>query len=736
MAEETPDEGHKKVRKKISVYETAVKINKQKKALDKGESQIDTVTEQYEGKFKKGIETYNEKAKEKSKNFKQAAQNQLSQLIETFKMSASNDDEPSSNSETETKNLQDLKSNVSDLESKILELKKEISVENQKPTPNQALIEQLNNKIEDDNKEVNTLNKDVNKLNFSKLKTNTAKNATESLRNTFIQTVNRTKGRLQQVLLQETVTALGCSQEQNYQTDKSIYIKVLSIDIFGKTLQQNPNQSPGQYLYEVEPFSPSKQPYSFNRELYNRLQNSGKSYREEYDSNFLGSTSQELFNITYVKDPKPVGEAQLYGDYYKVELSPRFTGTKVVDFLNDYYNSIDIINFNELYSNVLNLLTGAISMKLGTGEDDLRAQTKFEKILQRILGLCFDNKQEIDVSGTGKLDALDQIDDSFFDLDSAELVEIDNKVKNILERVVQYRDCGTLLLPVNVDDNLSLLDEFLNTEVSTANADGIAQGMLNGLAQNPDWKINFPNLQNLDITINTEFLNLIPIAITNSLLSPKHLFPLMVMSKTLQNSDSDIETLEDFLREFRKLIVNIQSKVSAIFVEELVKQIRKNIKDLMQSIIQQTTNELLNKKGKIILASINLALTLAEGIKDFRRCKSIIDELQRMLSLTAQIRTLTGNSVPPLINYLANLKPGMSPTSMLTRFIEKLEETGVPTGDLPDGSPNLGIIIQQAFNESFIDEMAENGKTDVTITGIEVGDLSAKGFTKVSGNLL
>jgi hypothetical protein len=78
----------------------------------------------------------------------------------------------------------------------------------------------------------------------------------------------------------------------------------------------------------------------------------------------------------------------------------------------------------------------------------------------------------------------------------------------------------------------------------------------------------------------------------------------------------------------------------------------------------------------------------------------------------------------------------MSATSLLTRFIEKLEDSGVPTGDLPDGSPNLGIVIQQGFNQSLMDEIAENGKTEVTITGIEVGDLSLKGFTKVSGNVL
>ena len=721
---ETPSEGHKKVRKKISVYQTAVDINKKqkeiKKKVDKSNADVNTVTEQYEGKFKDKLESYTQKTKDKPKQFKEAAKNQLSQLIETFKMSASNGEDAGANSETETVDVQKLKSEVAQNETLLAKAKKDNNTGN---------VKIYQDKIDD-------LNKEINKVSFGQLKTDSAKNATEALRNTFIQTVNRTKERIQEVLTQETVSALGCSQEQNY-NNTSLYIKVLSIDVFGKTLQNDPNTSPGQYIYEVKPFSPRKQPFSFNRELYNRLQNPGKSYKDEYGINFLGKTAQELFNITYVKDPTPIGKPQLYGDYYKVDLSPRVSGEKVVDFLNDYYNSIDILNFNELYSNVLNLLTGAVSMKLSTGEDELRKQTQFEKILQRILGLCFDNRQEIDVSGSGKLDPLDQIDDSFFVLSSKEMVDVENKVKNILENVIQYKDCGTVLLPVNVDANLSLLDKFLNPDVDASNADRIAQDLLNEIAKNPEWKLYVPNSVDLSITINTEFLNLIPIAITNSLLSPKHLFPLMVMGKALQNEYIDnIEDLQDFIREFKKFIVNLTSKISAIFVEELVKQIRKNIKDLMQSIVQQTTNELLNKKAKIILASINLALNLAAAIEDYRRCKSIIDELQRMLQLTSSIRNLTGGGVPPLINYLANLKPGMSATSLLTRFIEGLEDIGVPTGDLPDGSPNVGIVIQQAFNQSLMDEIAENGKTEVTITGIEVADLSAKGFTKVSGNLL
>ena len=61
MADETPSEGHKKVRKKISVYQTAVDINKKQKEIKKnvaeGGADINTVTEEYEGKFNDKLES-------------------------------------------------------------------------------------------------------------------------------------------------------------------------------------------------------------------------------------------------------------------------------------------------------------------------------------------------------------------------------------------------------------------------------------------------------------------------------------------------------------------------------------------------------------------------------------------------------------------------------------------------------------------------------------------------------
>ena len=69
---ETPSEGHKKVRKKISVYQTAVDINKKQKEIKKnvaeGGADINTVIEEYEGKFKDKIESYTQKTKDKAKH--------------------------------------------------------------------------------------------------------------------------------------------------------------------------------------------------------------------------------------------------------------------------------------------------------------------------------------------------------------------------------------------------------------------------------------------------------------------------------------------------------------------------------------------------------------------------------------------------------------------------------------------------------------------------------------------
>jgi hypothetical protein len=536
---------------------------------------------------------------------------------------------------------------------------------------------------------------------------------TQELVNILTTTTNRSLGRINEIMSTELISALGCSEEQEYET-KPIYIKVASLDIFGKTLTTNPDQVPGKFLYENRPFSPRRVPYSFNRELYNRLQQKGVSYNQQYGLNFIGASGQPLFDLKYVTN-----NGIEDGDFYEVTLSSRVGGTKVGDFIIDYLQSIDVLDINSLYANVLNLITGSVSFKLNWSDETNREQKKIEKFIQRILGLCFDNNQEIDVSGVGKLDPLDQIDESIFILDDIELVEIENDVANILSGVVEFEDCGSVKLPINSDLLLNSLSGFTDPNLSINQYDALVRNMLSDIANNSEWKVRFPTIP-WDEIINKEFLNLIPTALVNSLLSPKHLFPLFVMGKSIgQSFQDEIETGQDFFIFYRKFIINFVSKLYAIFVEEMVKEIRKNLRSLIEITVNQQLEEVYNKRNKVlatVLLSINAALTLAAGISDYRRCKSVLDELQGLLQIALRMRSLyTTTGVSPIINYLAFLKPGMSPTSLLSRFIEEMEDIGVPTGDLPSGAPNIGLILTRGFNQALMDEIAENGKAQVSI---------------------
>ena len=569
-------------------------------------------------------------------------------------------------------------------------------------------------------------------LSINSLDRPSSNDAVKEVRGIFIRTIRQTKERVKKLLQQEVVSSLGCSQEQQYKPGP-IFIPVQSIDIFNKTLQFSPDSPPGQYLYENKPFNPysnpTANPYSFNRELYQRLQNT-ESYDTEYGVKFKGPTGQDLFNIRFVtKDNNNID-----GQYYRVDLEPRATGLKVVDFIGEYYSSIDVISIKEVYTNVLNALTGAISFQQ---KFDGRDQTKFEIIIQRIMGMCFDNKQEIDVSGVGKLDQLDQADTNLTEFDDLENLLIEERVKNILAGVVEFTDCNNIQLPIGSKFITDLLDPFDDENLVASDPDFLAETLLDSLANNPEWKAKIPT--GLGIAINKEFLRVAIMAVVNTILSPKHLFPLVVMSRALRPDQTGPLDLEEFLNYYKKFLMNLISKITSIFVEELVKEIKKNFARITKDLVNDVLEELIRKQDlqtRAIITAVNVGLTVAAGIQDYRRCQSVIDELKRILNLTSKLLNLTGNS-SPLLDTLAQFKPGMSATSMMTRYVEELENKGIPTGNLPDGSPNVGMVAQKDNYQSQMDEMAENGKVSVGLRADQVQALAASGvgIIKVHGNM-
>ena len=161
-----------------------------------------------------------------------------------------------------------------------------------------------------------------------------------------------------------------------------------------------------------------------------------------------------------------------------------------------------------------------------------------------------------------------------------------------------------------------------------------------------------------------------------------------------------------------------RSRIGAIFVETVFMNIKKNMNSLIQNLLIDIIRESKDARVKMITSLIATAIIVQRGVRDFRRCKSVIDEL---LGLFRIIQANLGNpDLPQIALAAAKRLDGMNKTRVFTKIVEDLQQKGMPTGALPDGSPNMMNQDKKSFLEGFLDEMYENGKTEIFIPPLTI----------------
>jgi hypothetical protein len=524
-------------------------------------------------------------------------------------------------------------------------------------------------------------------------------NATKYVKRTLITAIKNIEPKLSGLLIEESLNAVGCDQQQVYQP-KPVYVKVSSIDLLG-LLKKNPAEEPGSVLYEKNQIQVQNYPFSMNRELYQRIQ-SGNPYSTDYNGKlYLGQSGRDLFDIQYVETRIDTGET---GPWFKVDLTNRLnTPNKVGQFMVDYYKTIKVVETENMMANIMESLCGAVSMKANAGVGEVENQTKLDILIQRILGLCFDNRSEIDVSGIAKLAELDGVDESFFEFTDIDLRNIDQRVTNIKNGVIEFEDCGEVKVPVDYDAIISDLNNL--KFVKDSDLVDACDNLTSVLANNPLWGIN------AKATIDFNFVKLLVQGIVATLLGPKTLLPIFTMLKALGQEASDsVDSFVSFMKNFKKFAINLISKIGALFVQELFEIIKGDIKNLIISVISDIVKEKMNKKLIIILKLISLLLLVAKFISDWRKCKSVVDELLGLLTLIT-----TGDSIPLPLLFASELLDGYSETRAFVGAIAEMQKSGMPTGAMPDGSPNLDVLSKFAQMKAMANEEAENGKVQVAI---------------------
>lgn len=562
-------------------------------------------------------------------------------------------------------------------------------------------------------------------FDITSLTNGSGSNTSKYFKDKFISAISKSKPEIMKIIIQETIHAINCSSQQEFVPNNPIYVNINSIDFF-KQLQINPSGNKGKFYYEKKPFSVNDTRKSLNRELYKRTQNPDQSFSSDPNNQGLlyqGGSGQNLFNITFVNQDNNGNQ----GSFFKIELNQRLSSdginnvpNKVVDFVTDYFNSIEVVEPHLYSAKIMDILTGALSVEAGV--KSLEANTKIQKFMNRILGLCFDSTQEIDTQGSSKIPELDGIDENFFELTSLNLRDIEEQQNKYNKRVIELVDCDNFQLPVNTDLIFEGLDQIISGTTISEENDAI-NGLVDKVLSNAQKEFNLNlNLPSFKLNLNNEFIKNLPNGLVMSILSPKVLLPIMIMIKSLsqsvgENIDYAIDNVQDFFNKFKRYVISITSKIVAIFVKVLFDLIKKDIFNLLQVIVKDLAKEKATKKYAMIAKLVQLLIIVANFIKDYRQCKSVIDEL---LNLFRVLTSGWGGEIPLPLLFASQALDGYSYTRAFLATVEEMQKLGIPTGNLPSGAPNKFVLGKLAQMKAMAMEEAENGKVQIAVPALAV----------------
>lgn len=568
---------------------------------------------------------------------------------------------------------------------------------------------------------------------------NSSSSATSFVKNSFSEALDEIKSLIPQIVVDEMLKELGCSQEQTYDSvinnpnfiTQGIFVPVESIDLMGY-LKENPTGSTiGKLFYEKKPIEIQSKPFSMNRELFNRIQNENQSYSQQNGSDYKGASFQNLFDFTYVTQDDQGNQ----GNFFKVNLINRNDNKNLIgQFVTDYFESIEIVDTKNIYLQIMDFLFGTISINLKTGVGEINDKAYFQRILQRIMGLCFDSNEEIDVSGIAKVSPLDGVDESFFELTDVDLRIIESEVSNIKLGVFEYTDCTNIKQPLNNNEVLDNLLRLLNVDGNDSAANTI---ILNETLQTVKDKTIGPTFA-LGASIDEDLINKFPQAMFAAIISPKVLLPMMIMFRALealknntQNSVlQEVYNLESFTKTFPRFNIQVASKISATFIKILRDIIVRDIRKLTRGLVSNLRREAGKKRLLQTKSLLALSIILTQIVPDLRKCKSIIDSITQIVELA-----LRGSryDIPEVALLFADLRSGFSDNRAMIESIEEMQSLGIPTGPMPDGSPNLWLLSIKSTIVGVERERLKNAKNQQVIPPLTVSPVGLTFPQKVSG---
>jgi len=504
-----------------------------------------------------------------------------------------------------------------------------------------------------------------------------------------------------QVLIDETKRAFfdgsGLCNSAMVINSSPINLSPQSFD-FVNTLKVDPLSISGKLMYESMTDGINRG-LKFNRTLYNQFDLGSLTSIKTNNNTSLFTLAWNSGTQEYIVTPSPM---------------------KIGNFLDDYYNTIEQPNTEDV-------LKTAMLMTLqgdGTEPSTFNNGMKYlNRLSQKLLSICGKPKNDQPLlNNTPQEITEDEYDDqNYFDFDDIEGIDLDDEDSK-LRRVLKFRDCNNFEIPINsnhVEDFTYLLDKKIFDE----NVSNTINKTASDVYEQSDGSIPFDGFQ---LSLTGSYILKIPRGIISNILSPKMIFPIALIYKSIKNTTVSIK---DLMKILYKLFFNVIKSLFWKFIKEFWGFVKKDLLIFVKKIASEILKNKLKKVRMIIQILINvITKALTSNISS---CSEIFGGI--LQTITSALNTSVKIPIPGLLLLMAESLPGFSTDRAYMDAMEHLELSGINTGPIYGTENKLPSLVK-----GIIDAYSSEEDTNSYIMGAIKPSIIAvgPGGALLTGNII
>jgi hypothetical protein len=542
------------------------------------------------------------------------------------------------------------------------------------------------------------------------------------------------------ILLEEIIKAFSCDVTTLVPVigdglTGPIVIELGEID-FQKSLFNDPNDDVGMYFYEQNGFggyNPGGKPYPVNRFLRDLIYNGGMGIDTNAPNiantrTIYGVSGKPLFDVKFV--PGPPARLEI-STYYKEQAGagnwgpesappgpgPVANATKftMAEMLFEYFKNVRMIEIQNLTGALLEVMTGFMSVRnKAFSVRDMWGLELFFNWIESVLEAC--DGDAIEGPSTGASDHQSELNDSdnFFSFTVEEKRAMELEVSRKKNNVLTLKSCGMLDIPIDndmVDESVKDMLASQNISEQRKDFDLLLQRLSIHSAKKAGYDLGLGDITlPVEIDFKEGLIKKLPQILMYSLLNPKGVLPVVLVSKIMNSQGQSCSSLELFMKVFKRVLLRVIKAVLQEVLKYILRLVKAMLLSYIRKIIKEKLSEKYKKKIRIIRKLLDLLLPLILALQNAKNCQEIYNILLALLM--ANMPDIPWK-VPPFLVAIAELRPGVSALGMFEEYIGKLKAQGIPTGDMPDGSANIGLMANLDMFQSVVNGL-DDGVVEVT----------------------